>query len=66
MAGAHADLVAAVLLLAQGQADLHALDGTRNAGQILQLSPGHTCGLDLIPGQADERTAVIVVKLQAF
>ena len=64
--GAHADLEAAVLLLAQGQTDLDALDGARQARQILQLSPGHTCGLDLVPGQADERTAVIVVKLQAF
>ena len=48
------------------QTDLDALDGTRQARQILQLGPGHTCGLDLVPGQADERTAVIVVKLQAF
>ena len=64
--GAHTDLEAAVLLLAQGQTDLDALDGARQARQILQLGPGHTCGLDLVPGQTDERTAVIVVKLQAF
>ena len=64
--GAHTDLEAAVLLLAQGQTDLDALDGARQARQILQFGPGHTCGLDLVPGQADERTAVIVVKLQAF
>ena len=35
--GAHTDLEAAVLLLAQGQTDLDALDGARQARQILQL-----------------------------
>ena len=66
VAGAHADFKTAVLLLAQGQADLDALDGAGQTGQVFQLGPGHACGLDLVPGQADERTAVVVVKFQAF
>ena len=66
MAGAHADFEAAVLLLAQGQADLHTLDGARQAGQVLQLGPGHTRRLNLIPGQANQGAAVIIVELQAF
>ena len=66
MAGAHADLEAAVLLLAQGQADLDTLDGAGQAGQILQLGTGHAGRLDLIPCQADQGAAVIVVELQTF
>ena len=66
VAGAHADFKTAILLLAQGQADLDALNGAGQTGQVFQLGPGHACGLDLVPGQADERTAVVVVKFQAF
>src|SRR5699024_5824465 len=66
VAGAHADLITAVLLLAKGQAYLHALDGARQAGQILQFRPGDPCRLDLIPGQADQGAAAVKVVFQAF
>ena len=64
--GADADFVAAVLLLAQGQAHLHPFDGAGQAGQVLQLGPGHAGGDDLVPGEVDHGAAAVEEVFEAF
>ena len=46
----HADAEAAIPLLAVGQANLHAFNGARQAGQVLQLGTRHAGRFDLVPG----------------